>query len=82
MLRPSSGDALVRERTAEVNRLHKTLEGANLKLGAVASDVLGVSGREMLAALLAGTTDPAVLADLARGALRDETATGCVVRRA
>jgi len=62
--------SLVRERSAEVNRLHKTLEGGNLKLGAVASDVLGVSGRDMLAALLAGTTDAAVLADLARGQLR------------
>ena len=62
--------SLVRERSAEVQRLHKTLEGANLKLAAVASDLLGRSGREMLAALVAGTTDAAVLADLARGQLR------------
>jgi transposase len=62
--------ALVRERTAEINRLHKTLEGANLELGSVASKVLGLSGRQILHALLAGTTDPAVLADLARGKLR------------
>ena len=62
--------ALVRERTAEINRLHKTLEGANLKLGAVASNVVGLSGRQILAALLAGTTEPAVLADLAKGKLR------------
>ncbi len=62
--------ALVRERTAEVNRLHKTLERANLKLGAVASKVLGLSGRQIVTALLAGTTDPAVLADLAQGKLR------------
>jgi transposase len=62
--------ALVRERTAEINRLHKTLERANLKLGSVASKVLGLSGRQILEALLAGTTDPAVLADLARGKLR------------
>jgi transposase len=62
--------ALVQERTAEVNRLHKTLEGGNLKLGAVASNVVGLSGRQILAALLGGTTDPAVLADLARGKLR------------
>jgi transposase len=62
--------ALVRERAAEIQRLHKTLEGANLKLSSVASQVLGVSGRQIMDALLAGTTDPAVLADLARGKLR------------
>src|SRR5262249_23103691 len=61
---------LVQQRTDEVNRLQKTLEGAHLKLAAVASDVLGVSGREMLGALLGGEADPAVLADLARGRLR------------
>ena len=64
--------ALVHERTAEVNRLQKTLEGANIKLAAVASDVLGKSGREILAALVAGTTEPRVLADLAQGRLRDK----------
>jgi transposase len=53
-----------------VNRLHKALEGANLKLAAVATDVLGVSGRAMFAALLDGERDPEVMADLARGALR------------
>jgi transposase len=62
--------ALVRDRTAESNRLHKTLEGANLKLSSVASKLLSLSGRQMLDALLAGTTDPAVLADLAKGRLR------------
>jgi transposase len=62
--------ALVRERAAEIQRLHKTLEGANLKLGSVTSKVLGVSAREMVDALLAGTTDPAALADLAQGKLR------------
>ncbi len=62
--------ALVRERAREVNRLQKTLEGANLKLGSVASDVLGKSGQAMLHALLDGITDPAVLADLAKGTLR------------
>ncbi|MGE5334976.1 MAG: IS110 family transposase [Nitrososphaerota archaeon] len=61
---------LVQARAQEVNRLHKVLEGANLKLGAVATDVLGTSGRDMLAAILAGEADPAVLADLARGRLR------------
>jgi transposase len=61
---------LVQERADEVNRLHKTLEGANIKLAAVATDVLGVSGRAMFAALLDGERDPDVLADLARGTLR------------
>jgi transposase len=62
--------SLVRERAAEANRVQKTLEGANLKLGDVASDPLGVSGRRMLAALIGGATDPAALADLALGQLR------------
>jgi transposase len=61
---------LVQQRADEANRLQKTLEGANLKLAAVASDVLGVSGRAMLAALIDGERDPDVLADLARGVLR------------
>jgi transposase len=63
---------MVRERTAEANRLQKTLEGANIKLASVATDILGVSGRQMLAALSAGVTDPAALADLARGSLRNK----------
>jgi transposase len=61
---------LIHARTQEVNRLHKLLESANLKLGAVASDVLGKSGREMLEAILAGEQRPETLADLARGRLR------------
>src|SRR5215207_5955646 len=61
---------LVQARVDEANRLQKMLEGANLKLAAVASDVLGVSGRAMLAALIDGERDPDVLADLARGVLR------------
>ena len=61
---------LVRERADEVNRLQKGLEGANIKLAAVASDVLGVSGRDMLTALLGGEQDAEVLAELARGRLR------------
>jgi len=65
---------LVRERAREVNRIQKTLEGANVKLGDVASDVLGASGRAILDALVAGTTDTAVLADLAQGRLRDKRA--------
>jgi transposase len=62
--------ALVRERATGVNRLRKTLEGANVKLGAVASNVLGRSGREILDALVAGTPAPTELAELARGRLR------------
>ena len=63
---------LVRERAAEVNRLQKTLEGANLKLGSVASNVLGKSGREMLEALVGGETAATVLAQLAKGKLRSK----------
>jgi transposase len=62
--------SLIRERTAEVNRLQKVLEGANIKLAAVASDLTGVSGRAMLAALLDGSTDAAAMAQLAQGKLR------------
>ncbi len=62
--------ALLGERAAVVNRLQKTLEGANIKLAAVASNVVGASGRRMLEQLLAGATDPTALADLARGKLR------------
>jgi transposase len=62
--------SLVRERTAEVNRLQKTLEGANIKLASVVSDVTGVSARAMLAELVAGQEDAAALADLAVGQLR------------
>ena len=60
----------VRDRSQEVNRLCKVLEDAGLKLTSVVTDVMGVSGRAMLRALVEGTTDPTVLADLARGALR------------
>ena len=62
--------ALIRERADEVNRLQKTLEGANIKLASVASEVMGKSGRAMLEALVAGIADPTVLADLALGQLR------------
>lgn len=60
----------VRERAREVNRLCKVLEDSNVKLTSVLTDVMGVSGRSMLLALVQGTTDPAVLAELARGRLR------------
>ena len=62
----------VRDRAQEVNRLCKVLEDAGLKLTTVITDVMGVSGRAMLRALVAGTTDPGVLADLARGKLRQK----------
>jgi transposase len=58
------------DRAREVNRLCKVLEDAGIKLSSVVSDVMGVSGRAMVTALAQGTTDPAVLADLARGRLR------------
>ncbi len=63
---------LIQAHTAEAQRIHKTLEDASIRLGSVASDVLGVSGRAMLRALLAGERDPAVLAELARGRLRQK----------
>ena len=65
---------LQQDRTRAVNRIHKVLEDANIKLASVVSDVLGVSGRAMLEALAQGTTDPDVLADLARGTLRRKRA--------
>src|SRR5207245_11086297 len=60
----------IREQTRIANRIHKTLEDANIKLGAVASDILGKSGRAMLAALVAGERNATKLADLAQGRLR------------
>lgn len=62
--------ALVEDRNRMVNRIHKVLEDSNIKLGAVATDIMGVSGREMIHALVAGETDPDKLANLARGRLR------------
>ena len=64
--------SLLQERSAEVNRRQKTLEGANIKLASVATDIMGKSGRDMLAALVAGRTDAAALAQLARGKLREK----------
>ena len=60
----------IEERQREANRLHKILEDTGIKLDCVATDILGASGRAMLDALVAGTTDPTVLADLAKGRLR------------
>jgi len=62
--------AITRERAREAQRLEKLLEDAGIKLSAVASGILGVSGRAMLEALIAGDRDPAALADLAKRRLR------------
>ena len=62
----------IEDRTQEVNRLYRVLEEAGLKLATVMSDVMGRSGRAMVEALLTGTTDPTVLAELARGRLRSK----------
>jgi transposase len=61
---------LVGVRTAEKNRVEKLLEDACIKLSVVASDIFGVSGRAMMAALIAGERDPKVLAQLARSRMR------------
>lgn len=65
---------LVQERARVANRVQKVLEHANIKLASVASDVMGVSGRQMMAALVEGETDPAVMAELAKGRLRNKMA--------
>jgi transposase len=85
--------ALKHERTREVQRLHAVLEDAGIKLSCVASDIMGVSGRAMLAALIAGERDADVLADLAQRRMRSKipacrrrwsaasaTTTGCCAR--
>jgi transposase len=65
---------LTQERTRHVQRLEKLLEDALIKLSTVATDIMGVSGRAMLEALIAGQRDPRVLAELARGRLRGKRA--------
>ena len=62
----------IEERAEEVQRLEKVLQEAGIKLSSVATRVLGVSGRAMIEALLSGTTDPEVLAELAKGRLRSK----------
>lgn len=62
----------VRERATLVNRVQKVLEGANIKLASVATDVMGVSGRRMLDAIIADAADPQAMAELARGRLRSK----------
>jgi transposase len=62
----------IQARVTLINRVQKLLEDANSKLASVASDMMGVSGRAMLAALLAGHTEPEALAELAKGRLRSK----------
>jgi len=64
--------SLIQQRSQVVNRIQKVLEGANIKLSSVASNVVGVSGRAMLEAMVAGSDDPQALAELAKGQLRDK----------
>ena len=61
---------ITRERTKEIQRLEKLLEDTEMKLSAVASEIVGVSGRAMLEALIGGQRDPAVLADMAKAGMR------------
>jgi transposase len=61
---------LVGDKASVINRIHKTLEDANIKLSGVATDILGVSGRAMIAGLIRGEADPGRLAEEARGSLR------------
>ncbi len=65
--------SLIGQRAQVVNRIQKVLEGANIKLSSVATDVVGVSGRAMLEAMVAGIEDPQVLAQMAKGSLRKKT---------
>jgi transposase len=62
--------ALINERTAQVNRIHKVLQDAGIKIATFASDIMGVSARAMMRSLIAGEHDPALLADLAKGRMR------------
>jgi transposase len=66
--------SMAEERVRLINRVHKTLEDANIKLACVATDVMGVSGRAMLEALIAGHSNAQSLAQLARGRLRSKMA--------
>jgi transposase len=63
---------LVQEHTREVNRVQGVLERANIKLASVATDIMGVSGRAILQALIVGRADPATMAALAKGRLRSK----------
>lgn len=64
--------SIIEERTREINRVQKVLEGANIKLSSVASNVLGVSGRAMIEAMISGIDDPSRLAELAQKRLKNK----------
>ena len=64
--------ALTRDRARQVQRIEKVLEDAGIKLSTVATDIMGVSGRAMLEALIAGTASPAAMADLAQRRMRSK----------
>jgi len=66
--------SLIQERARELNRIQKILEGANIKLASVASNVMGKSGRDMLEAMISGETDPEQLAGFARGTMKRKKA--------
>jgi len=66
--------SLIQERARELNRIQKVLEGANIKLGSVASNVMGKSGRDMLEAMIDGEDDAEKLAQFARGTLKNKRA--------
>ena len=63
---------LIDQRTGVVNRMHKVLQQGNIKLSSVATDVMGVSGRAMILAMIEGESDPGTLADLAKGRLKSK----------
>jgi len=63
---------LVEERAREVNRIQKVLEGANIKLSSVATDIVGASGKAMMGAIIHGVDDPKALAEMAKGTLRQK----------
>lgn len=64
--------SLIQERTREVSRIQKVLEGANIKLASVATNIMGASGRSMIEAIINGTEDPKLLASLAKGSLKNK----------
>ena len=64
--------SLIRQRAQMVNRIQKVLEGANIKLSSVASNIMGASGRAMLEAISHGVDDPQALANYAKGRLREK----------
>lgn len=66
--------SLIDQRSQVINRIQKVLEGANIKLSSVATDITGVSGRSILEAMISGVEDPKVLADMAKARLRNKRA--------